>query len=179
MQLDAVGASAVRFATPAATAAVRVDPYLETAHRRLMAANAAGGDRAAALLAYRHCREVLADELGLAPSAETEAAHRSVFAAATPVAPVGLPASLDTSLPIAGRATPLSTLDAAWGETLGGAGAVVAIVGTAGVGKSRLAAEAAVNAHRAGATVVHGRFDPDDLGAFGAFGEVFGQLGLA
>lgn len=166
-------------AVRAAVAAIELDPFLESAHRQLMAAHAAAGDRAAALFAYRRCREVLADELGLDPSEQTEAAHRSVVADLEPVAPLRLPGSLDVSLPMAGRVAELAKLREAWDDVAAGASRALVVVGAAGVGKSRLAAEAAAIAHGAGAAVVHGRFDPDDFGAFGAFAAAFGQLGVA
>lgn len=163
----------------AADAAVHLDPYREPAHRQLMAARAAGGDRAGALLAFRRCRAILSDELGVGPSAETEAAHRSVIATPAPVIPLGLPQSVDTTMAIAGRDREVATLSRAWDSVARGGSAAIALVGRAGVGKSRLASEVAAVAHRAGAATLHGRFDPDDLGAFGAFAEVFGQLGMA
>jgi DNA-binding SARP family transcriptional activator len=36
------------------------------------------GNRAAALRAYERCRVILADELGVTPSPQTEAAYREV-----------------------------------------------------------------------------------------------------
>lgn len=168
-----------RRSVAAASAAIDLEPLAEGTHRRLMAAHAAAGDRTAALLAYRRCREVLADELGLEPSDQTEVAHRSVLAGATPVPPVALPPSLDTGLAIAGRDPELSVLRRRWDVVAAGGTGAVALVGAAGVGKSRLAAEVAVLAHARGGHVILGRFDPEDLTAFGAFAEVFGQLGVA
>ena len=48
-----------------------IEPWLEEAHRALMAALAAGGRRAAALRQYETCRRLLAEELGVAPLPET------------------------------------------------------------------------------------------------------------
>jgi DNA-binding SARP family transcriptional activator len=53
--------------------AVGLDPLRETAHRRLMEIHARLGDWAAAIRDYARCRQVLADELGVTPSPETEA----------------------------------------------------------------------------------------------------------
>jgi DNA-binding SARP family transcriptional activator len=39
---------------------------------------AAGGDRAEAVRAYNQCRDLLQRELGVAPSAETEALYREI-----------------------------------------------------------------------------------------------------
>lgn len=57
--------------------AIEIDPYRESAYRLLMQAEVARGDRAAAIRAYRQCRQVLQVELGLEPSPATEAVNRS------------------------------------------------------------------------------------------------------
>ena len=46
-----------------------------------MRAHAAAGNRAEALRAYEQCRQLLAEELGVAPSAETQAVHLMVLQA--------------------------------------------------------------------------------------------------
>jgi len=56
-------------AVAAALAAVRAEPLRESAHRVLVKAHLAAGNRAAALRQYEQCRRVLLDELGLEPSA--------------------------------------------------------------------------------------------------------------
>jgi DNA-binding SARP family transcriptional activator len=58
--------------------AVRLEPYRESGYRRLMRVLAAGGDRAEAVRAYNECRDLLQRELGVAPSAETEALFREI-----------------------------------------------------------------------------------------------------
>ena len=58
--------------------AVRLEPYRESGYRRLMRVLAAGGDRAEAVRAYNQCRDLLERELGVAPSAETEALFREI-----------------------------------------------------------------------------------------------------
>jgi DNA-binding SARP family transcriptional activator len=55
-----------------------LEPFHETGWQRLMSAHAAGGNRAEALRAYARCRHLLAEELGVAPSPETEAMARSL-----------------------------------------------------------------------------------------------------
>jgi adenylate cyclase len=56
------------------------------------------------------------------------------------------------TLPLVGRQAELAEIDAALGEALGGAGRVVAVVGEAGVGKSRVVAEAMRRAEGRGFT---------------------------
>lgn len=50
---------------------LELDPLREDAHRRLMRLLACQGRRGAALTQYEDCRQVLADELGVEPDAET------------------------------------------------------------------------------------------------------------
>ena len=64
-------------AATCARRAINTDPYREAAYRLLMNAEAARGDRGAALQAFEHCRRMLADELDVDPSRETmDARHR-------------------------------------------------------------------------------------------------------
>lgn len=55
-----------------------LDPFQEPAHRALMAAFAASGQRSQALRQYRICRELLRRELDVEPEAATEKLYRSV-----------------------------------------------------------------------------------------------------
>jgi DNA-binding SARP family transcriptional activator len=52
---------------------VEMEPFRETGWQQLMQALAGAGNRAEALRAYAECRELLAKEMGIAPSPETEA----------------------------------------------------------------------------------------------------------
>ena len=54
-------------------AQVELEPFRETGWQQLMRAQAGAGNRAEALRAYAECRDLLAKELGVAPSPETEA----------------------------------------------------------------------------------------------------------
>jgi DNA-binding SARP family transcriptional activator len=54
-----------------AEAIVALDPYREGAHRLLMRAHVAAGDRASAARAFRACRSRLAEDLGVEPASET------------------------------------------------------------------------------------------------------------
>ncbi|MBI3825661.1 MAG: hypothetical protein HY294_06685 [Candidatus Rokubacteria bacterium] len=57
---------------------VDLEPFRETGWQRLMRALAGGGNRAEAVRAYTQCKKLLADELGVAPSPETEAIARGL-----------------------------------------------------------------------------------------------------
>jgi DNA-binding SARP family transcriptional activator len=59
---------------------VDLEPFHETGWQRLMRAHAGGGNRAEALRAYARCKKLLADELGVAPSPETQAIARALSA---------------------------------------------------------------------------------------------------
>lgn len=56
-------------AVAAGLTAVRTEPLRESAHRVLMKAHLAAGNRGAALSQYEQCRRTLKEELGLEPSA--------------------------------------------------------------------------------------------------------------
>jgi DNA-binding SARP family transcriptional activator len=57
---------------------VDLEPFHETGWQRLMRAHAGGGNRAEALRVYARCKKLLAEELGVAPSPETEAIARAL-----------------------------------------------------------------------------------------------------
>ena len=50
-----------------------LEPWSETAHQQLIEALALAGDRTAALAQYEQCRQILSEELGVAPGPETVA----------------------------------------------------------------------------------------------------------
>ena len=61
-----------------ARAAVDLEPFRESGYRRLMQVLVRRGDRAEAVRVYQDCKRRLAEELGVAPSAETESLMRTV-----------------------------------------------------------------------------------------------------
>lgn len=68
-------------AVQAAEDALAIEPFRETTYQPLMRVHAGAGNRAEALRAYQRCRDVLAEELGVPPSAETEAAYSAIVQA--------------------------------------------------------------------------------------------------
>ncbi|MEA2189963.1 MAG: hypothetical protein QOI73_84, partial [Solirubrobacteraceae bacterium] len=74
-----------RAAALAAERLVRAEPYSEAAHQLRIGVLGDADDRAGAIKAYEHCREVLSSELGVNPSAETEAVLRRALATAPAV----------------------------------------------------------------------------------------------
>src|SRR5690606_2518568 len=107
--------------------AVRRSPLRESAHRRLMTALGATGNRAEALRTYQRLRRVLADELGVDPSPETEAAYLDLLGPAPPrpaggAAPAGAGglARGPATVPFVGRRAELAVLAEAWAQAAGG-----------------------------------------------------------
>ena len=75
-----------------------------------------------------------------------------------------------------GRAVERSSAAEAWGVACAGARQVIFIGGEPGAGKSRLAAEIAAEAYRAGAVVLLGTCSPERGGPYQPFAECFEQL---
>ena len=71
----------------AARRLLAIDPLQEGAWRGLMRAEAARGDRVAALAAYRGCAEALAAQLGTRPGPETEALAAALREGGAPAGP--------------------------------------------------------------------------------------------
>jgi SARP family transcriptional regulator, regulator of embCAB operon len=73
--------SEVAQAIQAAEDALAIEPFRETTYQRLMRVHAGAGNRAEGLRAYQRCRNVLAEELGVPPSEETEATYAAIVQA--------------------------------------------------------------------------------------------------
>lgn len=126
-------------AVAAAQALLALDPLSEAAHRRLMRLHYLAGDRAAALLAFDRCERLLKDEVGTPPDAETLALLATVQAAALPATRALARAVPQVLRPprLVGRARELAALAAALADDRH-----AVVLGEAGMGKSRLLAEA-------------------------------------
>lgn len=175
-----------------AEALIAVDPLSESAHRLAMRAQAALGNRAEALRAHERCRRVLVEEVGVGPSPETEALYLDLLrdevepqpapAVAPPErrvhppAPGGRVSRPDSHF--VGRDTELRQVVDAWRAARQGHGRVVLLGGEAGIGKSRLAAEAAQVAATEGALVLHGRCDDQMPIPYQPFSEALGRYVL-
>ena len=147
-----------------------LDPLQEPVHRTLMRLYADQGRRGAALRQYQACAKVLEREMGVEPDVETKLLYEDIFrrarpggsaapAARTPVSGrEGTPSSslLPVEGPLVGRAHEQARLHAALEAACGGEARVVAVLGEAGIGKSRLAAELAAEAGRRGAGLLVG-----------------------
>ena len=116
-----------------------LEPVSEAAHRRVIRLHYFAGDRAAALLAFDRCEQVLKDEVGAQPSAETLALLATVEQASggsQPTHAPRVPASVLRPPRAIGRDTERQALERATDEA-----GVVLLFGEAGMGKSRLIAD--------------------------------------
>ena len=142
-------------------ALLATNPWRERLHAQRMLALYRCGRQAEALEAYREARRTLVEELGIEPGPELRRLHEAILCQDPnlDVEPVvaELPPELDTANapPVIGRDGELRRLRARWERAAGGAGALVALVGAYGMGKTRLAAELAAEAHGQEAPVLY------------------------
>lgn len=140
------------------------DPLQEVAHRALMTAYAATGDRSAALRQYQQCVEILDEEVAAEPLPETTQLYNDIrdgkgVAAVTVPAPLTPAAPTTTDLqavPLVGRERELGEIAAEWRISREGRSRLLLVTGSAGMGKTRLVQEAAARVPGAGVTVLTG-----------------------
>ncbi len=137
-----------------ARAGLEHDRYDEVALRLLMRAHVAAGRPASALAAYADTRRLLAEALGVSPSADTEHLHGAILAGDLTSEPPFEAA--EPSLRLVGREHELNLLDDALSRSRSGA-EVVVIMGEAGVGKTTLVEAWASSERRRGVLVLTGR----------------------
>ncbi len=133
---------------------VDLDPWYEEAHRRVMHLLAQTGQRAAALSHYATCCAILRKDLDVDPEAETVALYEAIKRGAVevragravtlqlpgePPPKHNLPAQL---MPLIGRETELAALRARLKEL---ACRLLTLTGIGGIGKTRVALEAAAS----------------------------------
>ncbi|HEX6387674.1 MAG TPA: tetratricopeptide repeat protein, partial [Anaerolineae bacterium] len=128
---------------------LELEPWHEEAHRQLMRLHFLRGERNAALAQYEQCRRVLVEELGVEPEAETTALYEQIRDATedVPIAleRLALPAERPHTLPpqptpFVGRETELQEI----GRLLDTMDCrLLTLTGPGGVGKTRLALQAA------------------------------------
>lgn len=136
------------------------DPYDEVALRVLMGAHVAAGRPGSALAAYAELRRRLGEDLGVSPTAATEAVHTAVLQE-EPLPGVVIGRRRDdhgSARVLAGREDDLAFLDRALEAAAEGV-RVVAVEGEPGVGRSRLLDEWAVRVRQRGTLVLVGRCD--------------------
>jgi predicted ATPase/DNA-binding SARP family transcriptional activator/tetratricopeptide (TPR) repeat protein len=121
---------------------IELEPWREEAHRQLMRLLARSGQRSAALARYESCRRILAGDLGVEPEAETTALYEQIrdnkiFNSQFSISRHNFPAQ---TTPLIGRETEVAELGALLENP---AHRLITIVGTGGIGKTRLALAAA------------------------------------
>ncbi len=114
---------------------LEAEPWREEAHRQLMAALAASGQRSAALAQYAACCRILAEELGVEPEPQTQLLYEQIRVSnfPPPAPPHNLPAPLTRFI---GREAEMEQI----AELLNTPGCrLLTLTGPGGVGKTHLA----------------------------------------
>ena len=138
-----------------------LEPWRESAHQQLMQALLLLGERSAALAQYEICRSVLAEELGIDPSAATANLAKQIREA--PPVPAVHDQGADTGArrqlktPFVGRQAESETLRKAYQQAGRQGLQVVTVQGKAGIGKTRLTEQFVAWAATQGADVLVGR----------------------
>jgi DNA-binding SARP family transcriptional activator/WD40 repeat protein len=147
-------------------ALVAEEPLRERLHAQRMLALYRSGRQADALEAYRQARRTLVEHVGVEPGPELRRLQEAILAqdpALDPPAQPELPPELEARTPLLGRDADLDWLRELWRDARAGRGTTVLLSGVRGIGKTRLAAELAAEAHRDGALVLYasGAGSPD------------------
>jgi predicted ATPase/DNA-binding SARP family transcriptional activator len=129
-------------ALPFAARMLEIEPWREEAHREMMQLLAQSGQRSAALQQFETARRVIGEELGVEPGAEMVALYEQIRAQELAPAPRvaskhNLPAQLTSFI---GRETELARITARLNNP---DCRLLTLVGPGGIGKTRLALEAA------------------------------------
>jgi DNA-binding SARP family transcriptional activator len=158
---------------------LQLDPLHEPAHQAIIRLYGWAGQRSAAMRQYRSLVRILDRDLAVRPLPETTKLYddvragrlgpppagtvpaRSAEPATAAPGPVPTPGAVSEepalgAWPLIGRTEELEALRVAWQAT-GAAGRVVAVVGRAGTGKTRLISEFRTEAAQAGGTILAAR----------------------
>lgn len=162
------------------------DPFREDAVRQLMALRYASGDRAGAIQEYEAFDDRLRAEMGVAPMSETQALYEQVLQNASlpglgdrqpPALEDGSPPPRSAPLlPFTGREAEMEQAAAWWSRAACGRGGLALIGGEAGVGKTRLARQAALLAESQGGRVLVGHTPPGEPHPYQAVVEALGSV---
>lgn len=119
-----------------------LEPLREESHQQMMRLLALDGQMSAALAQYERCRQLLRDELGVAPSTETETLVQMIRQGqVTPSRPQPIPLTIiphnlpPPSSPFVGRERELDALTTLFQRD---SARLITIVGPGGMGKTRL-----------------------------------------
>jgi DNA-binding SARP family transcriptional activator len=150
-----------------------LEPLSEEAHRRVIQLHYLAGDRAAALMAFDRCEQMLKDEVGARPSPQTLALLATIEqSAATPAGmvrlPLAVPASVSRPPRLVGRQAQWQALHEAWDS-----GRCAIVTGDGGMGKSRLLSDFA---HSRGATLLVSARPGDERVVYASFSRLLRAL---
>ena len=137
-----------------------LDQLNESAYRRLMRLHFLNGDRSTALQTYETCRNLLAEELGVEPSSETEEVLAYVRFGPDPCSRFSCQAEKRgdrLSIPFVGRSEEYQALIGAFRRAKHGIPQIAIVSGESGMGKTRLADEFLSWAGTEGADILRGR----------------------
>ncbi|MEO6192501.1 MAG: BTAD domain-containing putative transcriptional regulator [Thermoanaerobaculia bacterium] len=128
-----------RFGVHYARRLIAIEPLSEEAHRELMRLAALAGQRNRALAQYEELSNLLRDELGVEPLAETRTLYESILSQAVkedtgpdqaePIGPI---------IPLVGRGAAYGQLQEGWTRALAGTVHLTLVAGERGIGKTRL-----------------------------------------
>jgi DNA-binding SARP family transcriptional activator len=173
-----------------------MDPLQEPVHRAVMRLYAQLGRRAAALRQYQRCVSILRHELATEPELETQRLYQEILrqhparreaplrarSAADPLPGLHAPSMFVQSVantPLIGREDDLGRLHAALEAALSGRSLLVAVLGEAGIGKTRLLGElASVAAQRGVAILVGHAYESEQILPYGPWIDAFRSTGL-
>ena len=150
-----------------AEAAVAADPLDEQAYRDLMTALAADGESATALSVYADLQRTLRRELGIDPHRDTREVHLTILRGDQPAA--FAPVRDDRSLGRGQAARPRRRARCgpeAWSAAVAGEPSLTLVMGEAGIGKSRLLAEAESLVRATGGLVLAARCHASERSLF-------------
>jgi DNA-binding SARP family transcriptional activator/tetratricopeptide (TPR) repeat protein len=182
------GGGAMEAAVGTALRLLTLDPLQEAVHRTLMRLYAGLGRRGTALRQYQRCVSVLGRELGIEPEPETKQLYQEILRQpplrATVIEPMGsrpsvgergvTPSAPVAEIPLIGRATELRELVGALDQACAGQGSVIAVLGEAGIGKTRLVSELIGTVEARGARVLLGRsYESEQVLPFGPWVDAF------
>ncbi|MEJ7656774.1 MAG: AAA family ATPase [Thermoleophilaceae bacterium] len=183
-----LGGTDLPTAERAARALVERAPYREAGHAVLMETLAQRGNVAEALRAFERLRVLLREELGATPTATVTALHQQLLQTgglgvdkAPSLGPTvsGQPRPLPLPGPVArseqkpfiGRTPQLDRLRACWRQAQRLEAPTVLLTGEPGIGKTRLAARLAAEAHAEAGAVLYGRADEETVVPYQPFVE--------
>jgi DNA-binding SARP family transcriptional activator/predicted ATPase len=128
---------------------VELEPWQEEAHQQIMRLLAFDGKRSSALQQYETCKNILANELGVGPSEQTQRLYESIrdgrlfmpYHFSRPPLPTEEISLKQTSSPFFAREDELQLLDQCLQESIHGESQVLFVMGEAGSGKTTLVNE--------------------------------------